>query len=77
MMTDSEREFVAKKRASYPKDCAHCGDDLDGPGTDEEILEMRQEHDRLFPGCSQDTVAVICDECFKRLCPGGKPIGMN
>jgi hypothetical protein len=74
MRTDAEIEAF---RERYPKACYKCGEALDGPGTVEEIRQMIEEHDRLFPGEEIDTSCVICDSCFHTYCPGGKKLRMD
>lgn len=71
-------EDIAAYRAAYPKACYKCGGELAGPPpTNEEIREMLQEHDLLFPGKSIDTSCVICEKCFQTYVPDGKTIGFN
>jgi len=73
----TKKEYIKKRREEYPKSCAMCGGPLNGPGTDQELEEMFEEHNKLFPDTSITTAEVICDTCFQRICPGGKTIGMN
>lgn len=74
----SDRKSLEEYKAAYPTHCYWCGGLLDGPpSSDEELQEMLDEHDRLFPGESMDTSCVICDPCFLAHCPGGKKISMN
>jgi len=76
-MNDISKEALKKYREEYPKICAMCGGDLEGAGTDEEIIDKIKEHDELFPGESLSTSVVVCDPCFQRICPGGKKISFQ
>lgn len=72
------RKTLEQIRRAYPASCYWCGETLDGPPpTDEELHEMLDEHDRLFPGEPLETSTVICDPCFLAHCPGGRKISMN
>ena len=66
-------EDLARYRRKYPENCAGCGKPLDGgPESDDELIDMVREHDRLFPGEPLSQATVVCDECFNKLVPGGQ-----
>lgn len=60
-------------KEDYPEKCAQCGGPLEGPPDESEDKERWEEHDRLFKGMDRKNAVVICDDCFKEVCPGGKP----
>ena len=65
-MTSITPEDLERYRSEYPKACANCGGELTGPPEDDqELIEMVEEHDKLFPGKPLSTAAVICDPCFE------------
>ncbi len=50
--------------------CAKCGGPLEGTPPE----EMHEEHDRLFPGMDRANAVIVCDDCFRVVCPGGRPV---
>lgn len=76
-MNDTGPEALQRHRDAYPQECYECGGPLEGPGTDEELIEQIKEHDGLFPGKSLSTAVKICDDCFNQVCPGGKLLSTN
>jgi hypothetical protein len=50
--------------------CAMCGGTFDKVQDDEwSDAKAKEEHDRDFPGESLETSCVICDDCYKIICP--------
>lgn len=77
-MNDTGPEALKKYREQYPKQCAHCGGELEGPTQDDaQLIKQIKEHDEIFPGESLTTATTICDACFQAILPGGKQISMN
>ncbi len=76
-MININPENIRKLRETYPTECASCGGPLEGPGTDENIKVMLEEHNDIFPGGDASGMETVCDPCFQRVCPGGKKLSLN
>lgn len=71
MMANAEKTKAGLAKSTLkrlPKDdpdntfkCEHCGGVFEKEWSDE---EAKAEHDKLFPGHSIETAALICDDCF-------------
>ncbi len=51
--------------------CAMCGGVFEKTRSDEEAM---RETNELFGDVTREDCDVICDDCFKIVCPNGRPI---
>lgn len=51
--------------------CSMCNGVFEKGWSDE---EAQAEHDRDFPGQSMETSAVVCDDCYQKVCPATHPV---
>ena len=55
--------------------CALCRGEFENTWTDDEALaEMREA---FGPDAASQPYEAVCDDCYRMICPGGKPVSLS